>query len=50
MAKQTKPDQRTRENYSKWGRLGGAARALKLTRARRRDIARHAALVRWGKA
>jgi len=31
-------------------RLGGIRRAAVLTPERRRDIARHAAAVRWGKA
>ena len=42
------PKQKTKA-AKELGKLGGLARAAKLTAARRREIARAAAKARWGK-
>jgi hypothetical protein len=42
------PEQRTKQ-ARKAGLVGGAARARKLSKARRKQIAKKAAAARWGK-
>jgi hypothetical protein len=39
----------TRAEIAKGGQNGGKARASKLSKTRRREIARNAAAARWGK-
>lgn len=45
----TRAEKRVRKQFSEMGKIGGRARAKKLSKKRRREIAIHAINARWAK-